>query len=129
MTTSSAKAEYVAMTYGIKEEACIQRVLAFLAPGMRVRSIRVSGDTVGPIDLANNPHRSVQSRYIDARRYSLKELAAAGRREVKYIETLEKHGDVLRKPLANADTFDSPVFPLEPWLSIDEGGVGSHSLK
>lgn len=71
----------------MKEAVFILQVLAFLVPGIRERSVRVFGKTLGVHNLANNPHFSERSRHIDVYNHFLRKLAADGGIEVNYVET------------------------------------------
>lgn len=62
---SSAKAEYVAISIGVMKAVFIKQTLPFLVSDMRGRCVHLLRDSLGAINLANNPNTSSQSRHID----------------------------------------------------------------
>ena len=70
---------------------------AFLMPGLEPRSISVYEDNKEAIGLPKIPLSSSNSKHIDVRYHSLRELAASADISVQYLRTDNKHAGILTK--------------------------------
>ena len=88
------------MADGEKEALYVRGVLVFLTPSLGSRSIGVFEGNKWAIDLAKNPLGSSNSKHIDVRYHSLRELVGKGDLCMKYLRTEDQHADILTKAVA-----------------------------
>lgn len=95
---SSCEAEYIAAATAACQAVWLARLLAeILNSEVSMPLLRV--DNKSAISLIKNPVLNDRSRHIDTRFHLIREYAAQGKIEVKFIGTEEQLGDILTKSL------------------------------
>ena len=92
----------MALGDGVKEGLFVKAVLSFIVPSLSEKSIKVSVDNDGDINLATNPLSSARTKHIDVRFHFIRELVRTGTIAVEHIPTKEQRADVLTKAFVGA---------------------------
>ena len=98
-TLSTADAEHVALSKGVKEALFTGALLSFICPELGGSCVRLFKDNQGAIALAESPLSSARSKLIDVRFHFVRELLRAKRIDVQFVASEEHHTDMLPKSL------------------------------
>ena len=71
---STSEAEYVAMSYGVREGVWIQRLLNKLLPDQAIRRIEMLGDQKTHLTLTRDPESQNCTKHIDVIYHHVREL-------------------------------------------------------
>ena len=96
---SSCEAEYVALTYTVKEAKFLRQLYSDMLCNDRDR-VTVFGDNQGAIALAYNPINHQRSKHIDIRYHFIRHEIHNDVIDLKYICTDDNTADMFTKPLS-----------------------------
>ena len=100
VTTSTLKAEYVALAEVVKEVLWLQRLLQEL--GLYQDSVTVNIDNKGAIDYANNAQFSQRTKHIDIKHHFIRDHIEKGEIRLAYVASEANIADILTKSLNKA---------------------------
>jgi transposase InsO family protein len=101
VATSSAEAEYIALSTAAKELLWIKRVAKSF--GMNQQNpIKVFSDSTSAIAMVVNPKSSSKSKHIDTKFHHVKDLVAKKIISLEYVPTQQNVADILTKPLGKS---------------------------
>ena len=92
----------MALGDGVKEGLFVKAVLSFIVPSLSEKSIKVSVDNDGDINLATNPLSSARTKHIDVRFHFTRELVRTGTIVVEHSPKKEQRVDILTEALVGA---------------------------
>ena len=98
MSTSEAK--YVAMSYGVRRDLWIQRLLNKLLPKQAIRKIKMLGDNETSLMLTKDPESQNCIKHIDVIHHHVRELVENGKLAIKGISSSNILVDGLTKGLS-----------------------------
>ena len=100
VTLSTSEVEYVALGNAVKELLFLRQVWRFMLPSKVMPCFPVFEDNQGAVQLAQNPVTDSNSKQIDVRHHSLRELVR--QRDIKVVQVPSEfqHADILTKALA-----------------------------
>ena len=102
VATSSAEAEYVALSECAKELMSASLVWEFLQRRRRTSPIKMFEDNRAAMHLANNSQSAKKTRHTDVAYHHVRELLDSGRVEILHVVSCDQHPDVLTKSLGRA---------------------------
>lgn len=98
VTLSSTEAEYVALSETCKEMLWIKRLIRELEVDVDCK-IRIFADNQSSIKITENDKFSNRTKHIDTKYHFIKDLAASGELELRYVNTSDNIADLMTKPL------------------------------
>lgn len=105
VSDSSTEAEYIAAAEAAKEAVWLRSLLEFVD----LRQPKASPlllDNSGAIVLSGDPSFHARSKHIEIKHHILREYTAAGKLDVRYVNTKDNIADIFTKPLP------TPAFEL-----------------
>lgn len=99
VSTSTTKAEYLALSTAAKQQVWLHSVLLELGQSMNNNPLMLHGDNKGTIELIKNPIISDRSKHIDVAYHYVRELYATKKLSVKHIPGVENPADICTKAL------------------------------
>ena len=98
VATSTAEAEYVALSEAVRETSWLRQVLAEIGYEQK-ESTRVRCDNQIAIGLAENPIQHKRTKHIDIKYHYVREIVANKEVSVEYINTTNMLADIMTKGL------------------------------
>ena len=99
VASSTAEAEYIALSTASQEAVWLQKLLADIDKNC-AEAITLMEDNQGAIAIAKNPVEHKRTKHIDIRYHYVREQVKKGVIEINYLNTKEMLADILTKPLA-----------------------------
>ena len=96
--TSSAEAEYKALSEGAKEAMWAKNVFEELR--LPIKPIRMHCDNTSAMQMSKNPVQHHKSRHFKLAWHYVRQLQEAGELEVEYVKTALQDADILTKALS-----------------------------
>ena len=105
ISTSTVKAEYIALCADAKQAVWLRRLFIELGQGQFLsdnprKSVLLYGDNQGALALVENPENHARTKHIDVQYHYVRYLVGNGSVSIAYCPTDQMVADVLTKPLA-----------------------------
>jgi hypothetical protein len=100
VATSSAEAEYVALSLTVKEIIWLRRIVESFEIHQK-GPLKVFSDSQSAMAMVMKPKLSGRTKHIDTKFHHVKDSVERGVIELEYVPTNENVADVLTKPLGN----------------------------
>jgi hypothetical protein len=95
--TSSAEAEYKALSEGAKEAMWLHNIMGEL--GIQLKCTKLFCDNESALNMSKNPVQHHKSRHFQLSWHFVRQVQEAGHVEVHYVRTALQDADVLTKAL------------------------------
>ena len=99
VATSSAEAEYMALSACSKDLMFVKQVWCFLCPSGRVPPLKFYEDNESAILIAKNSQSAKRTKHIDVACHYVRNLVEQGKVDVLHVASSDQHADTLTKPL------------------------------
>ena len=102
VATSTCVAEYMAISFAVKEATWLRLLLNGVMPGIHSNpyaKLRIASDSQSAISLARNPVHHDRTKHVDIVYHYIREEITTERIELEYIQTDLMPADGLTKPL------------------------------
>ena len=100
VSLSATEAEYVAPADVTKEVLFLRQVWRFMLPDVGMPCIPVFEDNQGTVQLAQNPITNSNSKHIDVRHHSIRELVGRNEVSIIHVPSPFQHADFLTKAIS-----------------------------
>jgi len=100
VATSTAEAEYMAASCGVKEALWLTKLYADL--GILAPIPEIHCDNMATLSMIRNPIISDRSKHIDTAHHFIRERVARQQVAFSFVPTKDQHADILTKPLPKA---------------------------